>query len=139
MNNLKIFQELKVQLTCNDLQKKNQLFIERIEKQDYFIESLEKEIMRMDSDCMHNYLSWGIQEFSNDAKLKPKTLDKQISVQSENSFKILEGKLEDLNKQLTIVSRNTNNNLYIILYLINNKIITYRQITTFSLKRKLII
>ncbi|XP_027846641.2 centrosomal protein of 290 kDa [Aphis gossypii] len=98
--------ELKVQLTCNDLQKKNQLFIERIEKQDNFIESLEKEIMRMDSDCMHNYLSWGIQEFSNDAKLKPKTLDKQISVQSENSFKILEGKLEDLNKQLIIANNN---------------------------------
>jgi len=95
-----------VQLTCNDLQKKNQLFTERIEKQDCFIESLEKEIMRMDSDCMHNYLSWGIQEFSNDAKSKPKTLDKQISVQSENSFRTLEGKIEDLNKQLTIVSKN---------------------------------
>ncbi|XP_060838928.1 centrosomal protein of 290 kDa-like isoform X2 [Rhopalosiphum padi] len=98
--------ELKVQLTCNDLQKKNQLFIERIEKQDCFIESLEKEIMRMDSDCMHNYLSWGIQEFSNDAKSKPKTLDKQISVQSESSFRTLEGKLEDLNKQLTIANNN---------------------------------
>ncbi|XP_022173371.1 centrosomal protein of 290 kDa-like isoform X2 [Myzus persicae] len=98
--------ELKVQLTCNDLQKKNQLFTERIEKQDCFIESLEKEIMRMDSDCMHNYLSWGIQEFSNDTKSKPKTLDKQISVQSENSFRTLEGKLEDLNKQLTIANKN---------------------------------
>ncbi|XP_060881211.1 centrosomal protein of 290 kDa-like isoform X2 [Metopolophium dirhodum] len=98
--------ELKVQLTCNDLQKKNQLFTERIEKQDCFIESLEKEIMRMDSDCMHKYLSWGIQEFSNDAKSKPKTLDKQISVQSENSYRTLEGKLEDLNKQLTIANNN---------------------------------
>ncbi|CAI6368037.1 unnamed protein product [Macrosiphum euphorbiae] len=98
--------ELKVQLTCNDLQKKNQLLTERIEKQDCFIESLEKEIMRMDSDCMHNYLSWGIQEFSNDAKSKPKTLDKQISVQSENSFRTLEAKLEDLNKQLTIANNN---------------------------------
>ncbi|KAL4149414.1 hypothetical protein QTP88_003367 [Uroleucon formosanum] len=98
--------ELKVQLTCNDLQKKNQLFTQRIEKQDCFIESLEKEIMRMDSDCMHNYLSWGIQEFSNDAKSKPKTIDKQISVQSENSFRTLEGKIEDLNKQLTIANNN---------------------------------
>jgi len=59
----------------------------------------------MDSDCMHNYLSWGIQEVSNDTKSKPKTLDKQISVQSESSFRTLEGKLEDLNKQLAIVSR----------------------------------
>lgn len=80
------------------------LFTERIEKQDCFIESLEKEIMRMDSDCMHNYLSWGIQDFCNNSKKLPKKLDKQISVQSENNFRILEGKLEDLSKQLKIVS-----------------------------------
>lgn len=59
----------------------------------------------MDSDCMHNYLSWGIQDFCNSVKTQPKKLDKQISVQSENNFRTLEGKLEDLNKQLKIVSR----------------------------------
>lgn len=58
----------------------------------------------MDSDCIRNYLSWGIQEFCNDSKVQPKKLDKQISVQSENNFKTLEGRLEDLNKQLKIVS-----------------------------------
>lgn len=67
------------------------------------MESLEKEIVRMDSECMHNYLSWGIQEFCEDVKAQPKKLDKQISVQSENNFRTLEGKLEDLNRQLKIV------------------------------------
>lgn len=90
------------------------LFTERIEKQDCFIESLEKEIMRMDSDCMHNYLSWEIQDFSNNSKAQPKKLDKQISVQSENNFRILEGKLEDLSKQLKIVSNLVINNFYAI-------------------------
>lgn len=68
------------------------------------MESLEKEIVRMDSECMRNYLSWGIQDFCEDAKAQPKKLDKQISVQSENNFKTLEGKLEDLNRQLKIVN-----------------------------------
>lgn len=90
---------------CDDLQKKNQLFLDRIEKQDCFIESLEKEIVRIDYDCMHNYLTWGIQNFCNDIKLQPKKLDKQISVQSENYFKHLEGKLEDVTRQLKMVSR----------------------------------
>lgn len=58
----------------------------------------------MDSDCMHNYLLWGIQDFCNNKKTQPKKLDKQISVQSENNFRTLEGKLEDLNRQLKIVS-----------------------------------
>jgi hypothetical protein len=79
--------------------------LECIEKQNCFIESLEKEIMRMDSDCMSNYLSWGIQDFCIDTKQQTKKLDKQISVQSENSFKYFEGKLEDLNKQLEMVSK----------------------------------
>lgn len=86
------------------MQKKIQFFTERIEKQDCFIESLEKEIVRMDSECMRNYLSWGIQDFCEDVKTKPKKLDKQISVQSENNFRTLEGKLEDLNRQLKIVN-----------------------------------
>lgn len=77
--------------------------MERIDKQDCFIESLEKEIVRIDSDCMRNYLFWGIQDFcSNNTKSQPKKLDKQISVQSENNFKTLES-LEDLIKQLKIV------------------------------------
>lgn len=59
----------------------------------------------MDSDCMHNYLSWGIQNMYNDIKSQPKKLDKQISVQAENNFRTLEGKLEDLNRQLKIVSK----------------------------------
>jgi len=59
----------------------------------------------MDSDSMRNYLSWGIQDFCNDTKSQPKKLDKQISVQSENNFRTLEGKLEDLNRQLKIVSK----------------------------------
>ncbi|XP_025411308.1 myosin-8-like isoform X3 [Sipha flava] len=98
--------QLKVKLTCDDLYKKNQLFLECIEKQNCFIESLEKEIMRMDSDCMSNYLSWGIQDFCIDTKQQTKKLDKQISVQSENSFKYFEGKLEDLNKQLEMANNN---------------------------------
>lgn len=78
--------------------------MERIEKQDCFIESLEKEIVRIDSDCMRNYLCWGIQDLrSNDTKSQPKKLDKQISVQSENNFRTLEG-LEDIIRQLKIVS-----------------------------------
>lgn len=79
--------------------------MERIEKQDSFIISLEKEIIRMDYDCMNNYLAWGIQDFRNDVKSYTKKLDKQISVQSENNFKTLEGKLEDLKRQLKIVSK----------------------------------
>lgn len=86
------------------MNKKNQLFLECIEKQNCFIESLEKEIVRMDSDCMSNYLSWGIQDFGIDTKQQTKKLDKQISVQSENNFRSFEGKLEDLNKQLEMVS-----------------------------------
>lgn len=78
--------------------------MECIEKQNYFIESLEKEIVRIDSDRMSNYLSWGIQDFCNDTKKQSKKLDKQISVQSENNFRTLEGKLEYLNKQLEMVS-----------------------------------
>lgn len=78
--------------------------MERIEKQDCFIESLEKEIVRIDSDCMRNYLFWGIQDSrSNDTKSQPKKLDKQISVQSENNFRTIEG-LEDIIRQLKIVS-----------------------------------
>lgn len=59
----------------------------------------------MDSNCMHNYLTWGIQDFCIDVKKQPKKIDKQISVQSENNFKTLEGKIEDLKKQLKIVRR----------------------------------
>lgn len=59
----------------------------------------------MDSDCMRNYLSWGIQDFCNSAISQPKQLDKQISVQSENNFRTLEVQLEDLNKQLKIVNK----------------------------------
>lgn len=91
-------------MTCDDLQKKINLYTERIEKQDCFIESLEKEIVRMDSDCMRNNLSWGIQDVCFGAKEQPKKLDKQISVQSENNFKTLESKIEDLNKQLKMVN-----------------------------------
>lgn len=101
----KLFKELKIQLSCDDLQKKIKLSTERIEKQDCFIESLEKEIVRMDSDCMRNYLSWGIQKVLNGINSQPKKLDKQISVQSENNFKSLEEKLEDLNRQLKTVSK----------------------------------
>lgn len=101
----KLFKELKIQLSCDDLQKKIKLSTERIEKQDCFIESLEKEIVRMDSDCMRNYLSWGIQKVLNGVNSQPKKLDKQISVQSENNFKSLEEKLEDLNRQLKTVSK----------------------------------
>lgn len=79
--------------------------MECIEKQNCFIESLEKEIVRMDSDCMSKYLSWEIQDIWRDTKKQPKKLDKQISVQSENNFRYLEGKLEDLNKQLEIVRK----------------------------------
>lgn len=78
--------------------------MERIEKQNSFIESLEKEIIRIDYNCMNDYLAWGIQDFCNDIKSYPKKLDKQISVQSENNFKTIEGKLEDVKKQLKIVS-----------------------------------
>lgn len=85
------------------MQKKIQLFTERIEKQECFIESLEKEIVRMDSDNMRNYSSWRIEDVCDDAKVQPKKLDKQTSVQSENNFKNLERKLEDINEQLKTV------------------------------------
>lgn len=58
----------------------------------------------MDSDCMHNYLSWGVQDFCNNAKEQPKKIDKQISVQSENNFRTIENQLEELNRQLKIVN-----------------------------------
>lgn len=131
-------------MSCDDLQKKIQLFTVRIEKQDCFIESLEKEIVRMDSDCMRNYLSWGIREVFNDANLQPKKLDKQISVQSENNFRTLEEKLEDLNRQLKTVSRNTIFkclwNLKLVKNVLLNKInISSRQIIMFLRKKKLIL
>jgi len=93
--------------------------MERIEKQNCFIESLEKEIVRMDSDCMHNYLSRGIRDFYNDAKSQPKKLDKQISVQSESNFRTLEEKLENLNRQLKIVSKIIFNNIILIIFMFN--------------------
>ncbi|XP_050436659.1 centrosomal protein of 290 kDa isoform X2 [Adelges cooleyi] len=99
--------ELNVQMTCDDLRKKMQLCTERIEKQDCFIKSLEKEILRMDTKYMHNFLLWGSKDHEfMDATERPKKLDKQISAQTENDFETLENKIEDLSRQL-ITANNT--------------------------------
>ncbi|XP_050520658.1 centrosomal protein of 290 kDa isoform X2 [Daktulosphaira vitifoliae] len=92
--------ELNTQMACDDLRKKLQLCTERIEKQDYFIDSLEKEIVRLDSEFMHNYMSWGIKHFRIDTKNNVRKIDKQISVQSITSLEQPEDKDEYLEKKI---------------------------------------